>query len=413
MAGNGGVFGKLAYSLAGAILMLGIVAVGTFYYSNQGKGPSGKIAIDLKPKIEALRDSAFGSLAYDPSKAAVGKGGTGAGPASADQSTKPAIPNPDIINYRFVYKGGDIPVKDKVTVYRRTKDLPFADKLAEVLGSLNLGLIDLGRFTNTRMTNLSVSEDRENGYDVNIDFREGAVSLFAGARWTDPFSGCSEQTCYDSKRLKESDMIQDTEVIAIANKFLNDYNIDKSGYGEPAVMKDFGLYKDLAVQDSAAYVPETISVVYPLKVDGQTVYDDTATATGMIVEVNVRQKKVFSARNIYMQKYESSNYAAEQDKSKIISIVENGGMYGNYQAPEARQTVDIELGTPEIQLIATWNYDPEKRTTESLFVPSYVFPVAKVSNGQYYYRKNIVVPMPKEMIDKVMRDSQTMSRLLK
>lgn len=414
-ANNGGIFGKLTYSLAGAVLMLGIVAVGTFYYSNKDKGPSGRIAVDLKPRIEALKDSAFGSLVYDPSNPATGKGGTGGGggPVSADQSTKPAMPIIDMVNYRFVYKGGDIPIQDKVTVYKRVKDLPFADKLAETLGSLNLGLIDLSKFTNTRMTNLSVSEDRGFGYDINMDFREGAVTLFAGQRWQDPYSGCIDQACYDGRKLKESDKLGDGEAIAIADKFLNNYRIDKSVYGEPVVMKDLGLYKDLATQNSAAYVSETVSVVYPLKVDGKMVYDDMASATGMIVEISVRQKKVFSARNIYMQKYESSSYAAEQDKAKIISVVENGGVYGNYQAPEIKQTRDIELGTPEIQLIATWNYDPKKEMPESLFVPSYVFPVIKVSDGAYYYRKNIVVPIPQEMVEKIIRDTQAVSGSLR
>ena len=401
--GNFSFFGKLAYSLAGATLMLVFVAIGAAYVMNNDKNPSSGIAIDFAPKVEKVRDGAFGSLALDQSKAisALGRGGGGGGGSPAGKIGAPDMPNPMITNYRFVYKGGDIPVQDKALVYKRVKDLPLGEKIAEAVSSLSFGSIDLGKFSNTRMVSLGITEDRDFGYDVYLDFREGAISVYAGTKWPDPNAGCSDEACFEKNRLKESDVPKDDELIAIANKFLEDYKIDRSAYGEPSVVRDYEWYKGSGLIETAIYIPETIPVTYPLKIDGQTVYDDAAVPAGMTIDISIRQKKVFGIRSINTQKYESSNYEAEQDKSKIVSIAENGGMYGNFKSPEANQTIDIELGTPEIKLISTWNYNPEKRTTDSLFVPSYVFPVIKVQDGSSYYRKNIVVPMPKEMIERI------------
>ncbi len=418
-SGSNSFFSRLAYSFAGAMAMLLVTVVGVSYYLNQTKTPGDIIAVNSIPGIEKLKDGAFGSLAFDSSKTAFGLGGAASGvggggsPAIGDQKTGAGMPGPDIANYRFVYKGGDIPLQDKATVYKRVKNLPAGDKIIRTLASLNLGLIDINKFTNTRMSGLSFSEDRSFGYDVNIDFREGVASIWAGTGWPDPNAACRDQACYEKNQLKASDMPKDEEVIAIANKFLNDYRIDKSAYTEPAIVKDNNVYyKNPAAQDSILYIPETVSIVYPIKIDNKIVYDDIASPTGMMVDVSIRQKKVFGVRNIYGQKYESSDYEAEQDKNKIISVAENGGTFGNYRSPEAAQTIDIELGTPEIKLIASWNYDAEKRITESLFIPSYVFPVTKVQDGKYYYRKNLVVPMPKEMIDKLLQSPQPMPGLL-
>lgn len=407
--------GKFAYSMAGAVLTLMIVVAGTAYYFNQTKNPIDRLATNVAPGIEKLKDGAFGRLAFNQSKATSGLGvGGGGGPAgaggsspSAEQSGKLSMPNPEMVNYRFVYKGGDIPIQDKATVYKRVKNLSTGDKIIESLASLNLGLVDINKFTNTHMSGLSFTEDREFGYDFNIDFREGAVSIYAGLGWPDPNAGCRDEACYQRNQLKESDMPKDEELIAIANKFLDEYQIDRNAYGEGQVMRDYGWYKPLAAS-SSFYVPETLPVIYPLKINGQAVYDDAAIPTGMAADISIRYKKVMGVRNIHAQKYESSNYAAEQDKNTILSVAEKGGVYGNYQTPEASKTVDVELGTPEIELIATWNYDPEKRLTESLFVPSYVFPVVKVPEGQYYYRKTIIVPMPKEMVDKIIQSSENM-----
>lgn len=421
-AGSSGInnfFSRLVYSFAGAMAMLLVMVIGASYYLNQVKTPGDIIAVNTVPGIEKLKDGAFGSLVFDQSKTAFGLGGAvagvGGGGSSAigDPKIGAGMPGSDVSNYRFVYKGGDIPLQDKATVYKRVKDLPTGDKIMRTLASLNLGLIDINKFTNMRMSGLSFTEDRNFGYDVNIDFREGVASIWAGTGWPDPNAACRDQACYEKNQLKASDMPKDEEVIAIANQFLDDYRINRTAYAAPSVVKDNNVYyKNSAPQDSMLYIPETVSIVYPIKIDNEIVYDDIASPTGMAVDVSIRQKKVFGVRNIYGQKYQSSEYEAEQDRNKIISVVENGGTFGNYRSPEAAQTIDIELGTPEIKLIASWNYDAEKRITESLFIPSYVFPVIKVPDGKYYYRKNIVVPMPKEMIDKLLQSPLPVPGLL-
>lgn len=423
-SGSAFSFVRFAYSIAGVALLLVIAASFGYYFAH--KITPVEVAVNTEKGIERVRDNAFGLLSFGQTKGgtsgaeanALGKGGGfGGAPAALDKNGSAIFPAPDMVNYRYIYKGGDFTTMEKAAVYRRLNDFS-SGTAADTLRSLDVSVIDLEKFQNMSINNLSFTENRSFGYEVRLDFMEGVVYLNRGTGWPDPYAGCSDQECFSSRQLKASDLPKNEELKAIANNFLNNYGIDKSAYGEPKVIKDYGWFPAVSkgvggttgnaenIMPGTAYVSEVSSVVYPLKINRQIVYDDAFSA-GMVVEVNNRDQKVNAVRNIYSQKYESSDYEAEQDTAKIISLAEKGGTNGNYESPEAARTVDVELGTPTVELIATWNYDPEKRASESMFVPSYVFPVIKAAEDQNFWRKNVIVPVPKELLEKFGQSSST------
>jgi len=46
-----------------------------------------------------------------------------------------------------------------------------------------------------------------------------------------------------------------------------------------------------------------------------------------------------------------------------------------------------------------WKYDETSRSNQILFIPALVFPIKNLPAEGYYYQKNIIVPLAKELLD--------------
>jgi hypothetical protein len=221
-----------------------------------------------------------------------------------------------------------------------------------------------------------------------------------------------ETSCTDQNRIKISEVLPDSEIIKIAQDFIKAHNINLSSYGEPEVTDTWRVEYEKMADKSQFYIPESANVLFPLKVNGNFVYDEGGLKTGMNLSVDYRQKKVSGAGNITSQTYQASNYAAETDAAKIIKVVEQGGYWGNpYPVPMTKisgapetipqpevKELEIQVGTPIMEFVAFSNYSNNQ--TNYLFVPSLIFPIINATqDANYYYPKNIVVPLAKELLD--------------
>jgi hypothetical protein len=85
-----------------------------------------------------------------------------------------------------------------------------------------------------------------------------------------------------------------------------------------------------------------------------------------------------------------------------MELVYNGGSYPYYDyfVEGEYETVDIELGSPSLELVKIWNYDQTKMISQELYVPAYVFPIISQSKYNYFYRKNIVIPAVKDFFNR-------------
>lgn len=367
--------------------------------------------------VEDAKPQAFGSLAGAAQMARSQSGGGGGGVPMVASNPVPAVeatgdagpvdakmiaPWP-MIRYNYQYAGELPDLQANVDVYKRT---PNANRipLSGLISSLNLGMIDLGSFSGMNVQSISLNQDRDYGYQLYVDLQNAQVSL--NAQWDKwPMGQCQDQACWDRLRVKMSDMLSDDRLSDIAKAFLTEHGIDLSHYGDPVVDNAWRRDYERASDKSMAYIPDSQRVIFPLLVDGETVYDQSGIPTGMSVGINVKEKRVTDVYGIGDHTYQKSAYAGVTDEAaikKYLGSVDNypvGILYreGVADAPK-QETVTVTLGAPTVELATFYTYTNGKN--DELLVPSLVFPVEKVSDEDtMFYRQTVVIPLAKEIFD--------------
>lgn len=407
--------------LAGsALTLLAVFGISVYLAGNLGK-----VTLETSgdQAISRVRENAFGSLATilesssdtesrqsslslsQPSPLAL-SGGGGAETATDVAEGKGIAIMPEFVNYKYVYRGGEFQAPDsKMSVYKRTAGDAAQTIFSDILSKFNFDSLDLVKFGQAKVDNISLSEDRDFGYAINIDLKNGSLSIYKNwEKW--PNQGWSD--CEGKGEV--CTMAVRTSIISITDAFLKNYGIDASSFGKGKV-QDYGrrLYSAVAEKPSSSdtaveimpYFSEEIQVVYPLLIEGKPVHDQSGNEQGLTLSVDIRHKKVASLYNLTSRNFDSSLYEAETDVSKIISIAEKGGWYGGYYYgyPEAEKTVEISLGKPFLGLVSTWKYD--EGSGYEIFIPAFFFPVSQPKDVSYFYQKNIVVPLVKEAFDSI------------
>lgn len=395
---------KLSYASVGVIVILLAVVVWQYTTPDTQK-------LAFAPQITQVDDQAFGSLA---SEQAVSEGedavfgGKGSQAGGGDVSAivpeaelgrggggGVAMPSPYAIKYNFIYQGEKFTVDEKqMAVLKRVKDKQASIALATKFGNLNFGGVDLSKFSNLGLQNISIVEDKDFGYMLTISPQEGTISINQNwQKWPHPESRCSggDVRCFEETQLRPEDVPADEALIKIANDFLQEKGIEKSSYGEPEINKEWLSYSE------GSYVGETVSITYPLIIDGKKVYEESGHLAGMNVSVNIRENKVSGLWNYQTQNYQSSDYEVEQDADRILKLAEQGSRYSKGPRDDTAETRDIKLGTPELAYAKIWQYGDGQST--ELLAPALIFPVIEKAEEVPYYIQNIVVPLVKELLD--------------
>jgi hypothetical protein len=402
-------------SLAVAVLILAVVGLQQSGVLNK-KNANNILSFGSDVRITHAADGAFGSLATLTSASGTG-GATNAtaAPLGADSarssipsgmgggggmgvSEKMIAPFYEPVTYKYVYKGDELNLpSDKLDVLK--KQSPDAGSLAASLNTLGLGLINLDSFPGSKVQSVSFNQDK--GYNLYVDLTQGMVSI-SGYYDVMPMAEgkmCPVDGCPQPEAIKESDIPADDVLISAANAFLAEHGISTDIYGAPEVRNEYRVqnYAQLkASPKSLVYWPEYVDVVYPLKIQNGEVYDEGGSKVGLTVGVSIRTQKVMSVWNLTTQNYEASSYDAETDSARILKIAQAGGMYG--YTGEGGKVVEIELGTPTLQYVQMWDY--QMNSSQQLLVPSLVFPVTKQPSDGSFYRKSVVVPLTKNILDR-------------
>jgi hypothetical protein len=368
----------------------------------RGGGGGGAEAMSAQPAVPAA-DSA---LPVEPVNRDQSGGGGGEVPIGMPYPTDKMMIAPELTEYHLTFNGELPALSDTVDVFKRQKGTASSD-LSKILGSFNTGLIDLGSFSNAKTDMISFYQDSSYGYMVNVSFREGAVNINQNwEKWPHPESNCRDEACFQSYRLKAEDVPADDVVIAVAEAFVRDHDVDLSQYGEPEVNNQWRVQYAAATDKSMVWIPDGVQVIYPLLVDGKPVYDEGGTKAGIGINVNVREKKVSDVWGMMDQKYQKSAYAGVSDPAAITAFLENyGKIQGSWMPPDTvKKTVDITLGTPEVSLVRMYNY--QNNQSEELLVPALVFPVTNVPAGEYFYNTSITVPLALDLFKQRTGDGQ-------
>lgn len=410
-----------SFKLLGAgVAVIAVAAVGAWYFN--GTGPSGMsnlTAMTNKPVISKSAANAFGSLAglqqassgqggggtlanLDSVAETVGNGnmgsggGTSAAPNAGGDDGRIMIAPENPVNYRYVYQGEPLVLNQtEVDVLKRQKN-SNAGGLAEFINRVTLGLVNFGSFSNTRLESFNFKEDRELGYMVNVNVAEGTVNIHENwPRWEPLIAPAG-------RRVDISEVPADSVITDAANAFLDQHGIDRTVYGTPVVNADWRVYYNATPNKADYWIPEVMNVVYPQMIDGQQVYDESGNPSGLNVGVRIAPEvRVTGVWELTTQNYQSSAYQAETSVERVMSLVERGGFRNYYYAADGARTVDVEVGTPDVAYVKLWDY--KNGLNEELLVPALVFPVLNFDDENlapsFWYRKNIVIPLVKEILD--------------
>jgi hypothetical protein len=391
---------KIMFSAAAlGVVVVAVIAVLTYTNQKNGKGIM-NLATQSAVRITRTGSNAFGSLATLTSAQGLGGGGGSAAPAALNSSkiamgmggssASDMIYQPTIYNY--VYKGDALTLdSDKLDVLKKQKlDLSVG---AANLGSFGLGLINLDSFSGSKVQSINFNQD--NGYNTYVDLTSGMISLYSYSNEIMPLATtdaklCPVDGCPSPQPIDPSEIPDDATLISIAQSFVDEHGINTAVYGAPEVMTD-----QYTVNNKLMYAPETINVLYPLKVSDNEVFDQSGSKTGLMIGIAVRSKKVASVWNLSTREYEASSYDAETDTTKILSIAEKGGI--DWYNSDTGKKVEVDLGTPTIQYVQMWDYNPNY--SQEILVPSLIFPILKQPDDNFY-RKAVVIPLIKDILNR-------------
>ncbi len=226
-------------------------------------------------------------------------------------------------------------------------------------------------FSSLGLQNLQLNEDKENGYSINVNFDEGTISIYPDyRRW---------QMSDVPPPISIGSLPADAEIIAISNAFIKEHGVDTKIYGAPVIEnKTYSSMGEDGKEQQMAM--DSLTVTYPLVLDGTEVYDQSGFKFGLQITVDVRQKKVTGVNNLTAQIYESSNYALETDAKKVLNTATSGPQYDVMPLTAAEDNssqvkpkiTTVGLQTPKRVLMHYVTY--EKDQTIELFVPALLFP---------------------------------------
>ncbi len=388
---------KLAYAFSGALLLALVLLPIMLELVKEAKPIKGELK--TTPSITVKSDEAFGSLLI---------GGEAPAELASEQralgiESEPNVANdkgaeigrirPDYYSYRFSYVGEDFLLgEDKVKVFKRIN--PGSAVLNSLINRMDLGLIDLSTLANLKVSHLNLYQDKEGGYNIYIDLKNGSISVNKMPEYNLLKDSCAGDRCYDFQEpLSLADVPSDEKIIAASNKFLESLGISTSAYGKPLVQKYWEQYP---ITDSEKQlVSDQVPVIYPLILDGKIVYTENGTVYGLSMSVNIRDLEAVSIYNLSAQSYESSMYPGLTDKEEVIKWAEDGGIQNIYIADE-NKVKEVGLGTPSVGYMRFINY--QNGEFEEFYTPALIFPIQDVPEGVNVWRKNVVVPLAKDLL---------------
>lgn len=240
--------------------------------------------LSFQQEVETLSPESFGPIHLPDERnlrpQSGGGGGGGLGGTADTVSSKMMAPDAmiyppiDMPFYTYSYKG-DIKMPDEnLSVYKKTS-MPFdSDDTASIVKNLSLKEIDVTAFDRLGVSNITLAEDTEYGYMMNLDFINGTISMYQNyLKWPQP--ACDPSGCVQPPKLTEKDIPEDAEIIQASRDFIEKYQIDITHYGAPSVDKTWRIwYARSAEMGQEQIVPDMYTVTYPFTLEGKALYQE-------------------------------------------------------------------------------------------------------------------------------------------
>ncbi len=334
--------------------------------------------------ITSTRNAAFGNLGNQPTLRAA------AATKVADQAVVgSSAPAPEgVQQYVFDY-AGTLPAVD-LPVLRRSTDLGAA-ALNATTRSAFTNLVDMHQFSKLPVQQILLGSSDGTGMTLTLDYASGTINMYANSPSVLDKMALSNTDESPSKHV----LPPDETLIALANAFLDKYQVSREGLGDPVINK-FWITQGAGVADQeSALIPNDVSVVYPWKIHGHPVYDESGTAYGLYVGVNLSTRQVNGFSNLVPMHFTASHYDLVSDPDTILRVVHAGGVYNLSSQNEGAETVHVQTSAPEVAYIIS-RYQLEQNQVEYL-VPALRFAVQ--APDLQFYPKYIMVPLVKQILD--------------
>jgi hypothetical protein len=368
-----------------------LVGIEKKVYEAKSIAQTDKTEEDSSAYIAEKGENFFGKLFSDSFQVgdietAIGLGDDIRGESTRD-SMEPAVPDIGImpiiqpIKYNYVYTGPEIPnIPENMNVYRRTKP----DLRKEFVPNLNQSslLFDARKIEDVKIDNLNIKEDKDYGYSFYLNLKDASFSI--NKNW--------EKWPQDKnyQRIEINEVLSDQEILDISERFLNYYGINLSNYKEGSVQKNWMRSYLLSENKDSFYIPETVSVTYPLTINEMVVYGGQGNEYGLTLSIDMRERKVTSLYNLYYHQFEASSYPTTGNLENILDKLNSRN---SYLENEEIDIIEIEIGEPKLGLLKSWHYDENITESYNIYVPAYIFPVISESKPSYFNQENIVVPV--------------------
>jgi len=356
---------------------------------------------DMNMKISEMAPEGFGPLGAQ--NAGIGGarlesgGGGGYGGGGGVAMDSMIYPPEEYYQTRYVYDGEITLPTESVKVLRRVRPEKGPSGSNVISGDMR-GLLDWSSFGGLTLQNVSLTQGGDDAYTFYIDYLDGSMSVNRNMSYAShPEYQCQDQDCFDRYRLRESDMLADDQLFSIARQFVSDAGIDLSPYGEPLVQDDWRMWYARSTDKASYYFPEQMSVIFPLMINGKPVYEEYGNPAGLTVNVDIRNKYVVGAYNIYLQQYQQSEYAPAKDMNRVKQVLNFGSVY-YWEDPNAK-IANATLSDPVDGYVRMYKWDQTTGVSSDLYVPALVFPVNEMPEQSYDVRKNIVIPLAAELLE--------------
>lgn len=392
-----------AFSAVAVIIILAAVVV----FPGGGK-------VNFNLGINDIKDSGFGPLALSDSSSPEARGVGGGGAPGAKGTLglpAPGYAEPGYTEFKYVYIGDNFSIdEDTAWVYKRKVDSSASKAFARKISDLKFDLVNFSKFKDLSVDQITISEDRDFGYSINLDFKNAYFGVYKNwQKW--PIEEKIEE------KINVSDIPSDEEIIAIADAFLDKYNIDMSAYSDGKISEYWktmlGQVKSDKQNEQTISISREIAVMYQLFLDNVRVYDEWGNEVGINAEINVLNKKLSNLSNITAQSYDRSKYTLETNVDRILEFAGKGGVSGFFSRRDPIKIVEIQLDIPEKIFVQALIFNDNKSEHEILYVPALSFPIVDSGEtGLFYGRKRIIVPLVKEVLDQKMEEEEIDNRIL-
>jgi hypothetical protein len=298
-----------------------------------------------------------------------------------------AINNP--IQYIYSYTGKlDIPTNELV-VYRRDSVGFKTTDTSDFINNLRVDGLDTQALENAGISNINISEDREFGYNIGIDFTQGTVSYNQNyIRW--PQVKCDTNGCAELAKLTEKDIPTDDSMIRIADEFIRRYKIDTKLYGSPVVNSEWRTHYMRQKQEwNDIYIPDSYTVTYPVKIDGKFIYEEYGEYKWLVLTIDIRNNKISNVTGLEKYNLISSEYNT-LNSSTIEKMVKSGGRYVSTDTGTDK-VVSLNLSTPTLWYVRIYG-EWKDGVSSDFLVPAYVFKVID-KPSDVYRSDTVIIPL--------------------